>query len=135
MAGCCIRIGLARCEYYYERETANVWNGSRGSDMAAKDEHLVLVKEDGFWVAYDVKIGAAREHGVAVWRTPDNAIERGDHKWQTNLTRFQSMGAHKQANWTDADLICTTVLCSQSAISDEATSRWRSRSRSPRREL
>ena len=59
MAGCCIRIGPARFEYYYERETANVWNGSRGSDMAAKDQHLVLVKEDGFWVAYDVNIGAA----------------------------------------------------------------------------
>ena len=128
MAGCCIRIGPARFEYYYERETANVWNGSRGSDMAAKDERLVLVREDGFWVAYDVKIGVAREHGVPVWRTVDDAITGGDHKWQINRTRFHSNGAQKQVDWTDAELTCTTVPCSPSAISRASSSRDRSRS-------
>ena len=48
MDGCRIRIDPSRYEYYYERETATVWRGSRGSSMAAKNEHLVLVKEDGF---------------------------------------------------------------------------------------
>ena len=129
---CRIRIGPAKHKYYYDRENDNVWKGPRGSSAAAKGEVLVLVKEDGMWIAYDVKNGAAREEGVAVWRTRDNTIAEGEHKWQLNRTRFESIEAHKKANLTDADLICTAVLCAQSAISDEATSRLRSRSRSPR---
>ena len=137
MVGCSTgrtRIGPPKHKYYYNRQDDNVWVGTRGSSAAVKGEILVLVKEEGMWIAYDVKNVAARKEGVPVWRTRDNAIAAGEHKWQTNLTRFESIEAHKKANWTDADLICTTVLCPQSAISDEPTSRLRSRSRSPRRE-
>ena len=88
-----LRIGAEKQGFIYQRLEANTWQCVKGSDRAVDGEKLVLKKSesDQHWTAFDVaNYKDADTSGVPVFRTSEDPIEEGEHRWQVNWNRSRT---------------------------------------------